>query len=79
MKKIVKIFLQSIIYLGSISLMIYIGYSKHKDKDWSLLKQIHPNETDSTEEHSVKNPDSSNFVISQIAYEDQIRYFMNRR
>jgi len=62
--KVSRFFLQSIFYLGSIVLMVYVGYSKDKDKNWSLIKEIQHSQKKQKIESSVLSSDSTNFTFS---------------
>ena len=62
LKMIGRIFLQSIFYLGSIVLMVYIGYSKNRDKNWPFIKEIQDNQEKHRIESSALNSDSTKFT-----------------
>lgn len=63
-RKISKAFLQSIFYLGSIVLMVYVGYSKDKDESWSLIDGIKNDQKNQKMESFIYNSDSTNNMIS---------------
>lgn len=68
--KIGRVFLQSIFYVGSIVLMVYVGYSKNKDRDWSLIKGIQEDHKNQKIESSVLSSDSTNFTVSWTGFLD---------
>ena len=69
-KKIAKIILQSVFYLGSIVFMVYVGYSKSKDKDWLLIKEFQKSKGNSKNKRSGMSSDSTNSFFLQVVFED---------
>lgn len=68
LKEIGKIFLQSFFYIGSIVWMLYVGYSRDRDKDWSLIKVIHSEQKKQKAENFSTGADSTYFTFSRFAF-----------